>query len=44
VASLGEERGAGYGVGGVKETSMMAETDSEKKVLKLKMREEEKMT
>jgi hypothetical protein len=34
-SSPGEEIGAGYGVGGVKETSMMAETDLER-VFKLK--------
>jgi hypothetical protein len=37
MASLGEEIGAGYGVGEVKENSMMAETDSERKVLKSKL-------
>jgi hypothetical protein len=30
MASPGEETGAGYGVGEVKETSTMAETDLEK--------------
>jgi hypothetical protein len=35
MASLGEETGAGYGVGVVKEASMMAETDLERRVLKL---------
>jgi hypothetical protein len=33
--SPGEEIGAGYGVGRVKETSMMAEADLERRVLKL---------
>jgi hypothetical protein len=37
MASPGEETGTGYGVGGVKETSMMAETDSERRVFKLKL-------
>jgi hypothetical protein len=37
MASPEEETGAGYGVGGVKETSMMAETDLERRVLKLKL-------
>jgi hypothetical protein len=37
MASPGEETGAGYGVGGVKETSMMAETYSEGRVLKIKL-------
>jgi hypothetical protein len=53
MASPEEETGAGYGVGGVKETSMMAETDSERRILKLKlifiyiyskMKEEERIT
>jgi hypothetical protein len=51
MTSPGEETGAGYGVQGVKETFMMAETDSEKSIFKVKaffiyceMREEERMT
>jgi hypothetical protein len=31
MASQGEETGAGYAVGGMKETSIVAETDSERK-------------
>jgi hypothetical protein len=37
MASPGEETGAGYGVGGVREISIMAETDLETRVLKLKL-------
>jgi hypothetical protein len=37
MASLGQETGAGYGVGELKETSMMAETYLERRVLKLKL-------
>jgi hypothetical protein len=37
MAGPGEETGAGHGVGVLKETSMMAETDSERRVLKLKL-------
>jgi hypothetical protein len=37
MASPGEETGTGCGVGGVKETFMKAETDSERRVLKLKL-------
>jgi hypothetical protein len=35
MASPGEDTGAGHGVGGVKVTSIMAETDLERRVLKL---------
>jgi hypothetical protein len=35
MASPGEETGAGHGEGGVKVTSMMAETDLERRVSKL---------
>jgi hypothetical protein len=37
MASLGEETGAGYGGEGMKETSIMAEIDLERRVLKLKL-------
>jgi hypothetical protein len=36
MSNPGEETGASYGIG-VKETSMMAETDSERRILKLKL-------
>jgi hypothetical protein len=35
MASPGDETGAGHGVGGVNITSIMAETDLERRVLKL---------
>jgi hypothetical protein len=35
MANPGEETGAGHGVGEVKEASIMAETDLERRVLKL---------
>jgi hypothetical protein len=35
MASPGEETGAGHGVGGLKVTTIIAETDLERRVLKL---------
>jgi hypothetical protein len=37
IGSLEEETEAGYGIVRVKETSMMAEADSERRVLKIKL-------